>query len=164
MCSAVSSGQMTPSWYAVIPGASSPPNAKPSTLQWDDSSSQYYYPINGADQTRGIGPLLGRYSADKYDGDSDQPVDDHPWAISTSNFAELYHRLAGAITAARTIPLDADSTPFFNQVGVNGSTTPAAAATALQNAGDQMLQAIIFHSDHLELTEQFDAWTAMRRA
>jgi len=27
-----------------------------------------------------------------------------------------------------------------------------------------MLQAVIFIADHLELSEQFDAWTAMRRA
>ena len=132
--------------------------------QWDDSSSQYFYPINGHDQGRGIGPLLGRYPGDKYDGDSDAPVDDHPWAISTCNFAELYYRLASAITAAGTIPLDANSTGFFNQVGVDGSTTPAAAATALQSAGDQMLEAIIFHSDHLELSEQFDAWTGYEKS
>ena len=62
--------------------------------QWEDPSSQYHYPINAADQTRGIGPLLGRYPGDKYDGNNDQPVDDHPWAISTCNFAELYYRLA----------------------------------------------------------------------
>jgi glucoamylase len=28
--------------------------------QWEDPSSQYHYQINAADQTRGIGPLLGR--------------------------------------------------------------------------------------------------------
>ena len=132
--------------------------------QWDDSSSQYYYPINGADQTRGIGPLLGRYPGDKYDGDNDQPVDDHPWAISTCNFAQLYYRLANEITAAGTIPLDANSAEFFNQVGVNASTAPAAAATALQSASDQMLQAVIFHSDHLELSEQFDATTGYEKS
>ena len=125
--------------------------------QWDDSSSQYFYPINGADQRRNIGPMLGRYPGDKYDGDSDAPVDDHPWALCTCNFAELYYRLANAITASGTIPLDANSTEFFNQVGVNASTTPTAAATALQSAGDQMLQAVLFHSDHFELSEQFDA-------
>ena len=132
--------------------------------QWDDSTSQFYYPINGADQARGIGPLLGRYPGDKYDGDNDPPVDDHPWAISTCNFAELYYRLANEITAARTIPLDANSTEFFKQVGINASTTPAAAATALQSAGDQMLRAIVFHSDHLELSEQFDAWTGYEKS
>src|SRR5204863_7948979 len=73
------------------------------------------------------------------------------------NFAELYYRVAKAITTKNTIPLDANSTEFFNDVGVTGSTTPSAAAAEVQAAGDQMLQAVVFHSDHLELSEQFDA-------
>ena len=132
--------------------------------QWDDPSSPYFYPINGADQARGLGPLLGRYPGDKYDGNNDQPVDDHPWAVSTCNFAELYYRLANEITAAGTIPLDASSTAFFSQVGVSAATTAAGAATALRSAGDQMLQAIIFHSDNLELSEQFDATTGYEKS
>lgn len=132
--------------------------------QWDDPSSEYCYPINAADQTRGIGPLLGRYPGDKYDGENDRPADDHPWAISTCNFAELYYRLAKAITSTATIPLDANSNEFFNQVGVNAATIPAAGATALQSAGDEMLHAVIFHSDHLELSEQFDAWTGYEKS
>ncbi len=87
-----------------------------------------------------------------------------PGRCARASFAELYYRLASAITAAGTIPLDANSTEFFNQVGVNSSTTPAAAATALQSAGDQMLQAIVFHSDHLELSEQFDATSGYEKS
>lgn len=132
--------------------------------QWAESSSQYFYPINGADQTRGLGPMLGRYPGDTYDGASDQPVDDHPWVISTCNFAELYYRVASAITGAGTIPLDADSAAFLGQVGVDSSTAPAAAATALRSAGDQMLGAIVFHSDHFELSEQFDATTGYEKS
>jgi glucoamylase len=132
--------------------------------QWADPASPYYYPINGDDRARGIGPLLGRYPGDKYDGDNDQPVNDHPWAISTCNFAELYYRLAGAITTAGTLPLDTNSAPFFDQVGVNASTSAADAAVALQAAGDRMLQAIVFHSNHLELSEQFDAWTGYEKS
>ena len=30
------------------------------------------------------------------------------------------------------------------------------ASDALRDAGDRMLRAVIFHSDHLELSEQFD--------
>jgi glucoamylase len=91
-------------------------------------------------------------------------VGDHPWAVSTANFAELCYRLASAITAAGTVPLDANSTSFFSQVGIGAQTTPNAAAAALQSAGDQMLQAIIFHSDHLELSEQFDASTGYEKS
>ena len=125
--------------------------------QWADPASPYAYPINEADQQRGIGPMLGRYPADTYDGDTDEQVGDHPWAVSTANFAELSYRLATQITTTGTLPLDDLSASFFSQIGVDAATTPAAAAAALQNAGDQMLQAILFHSDHLELSEQFDA-------
>ena len=44
------------------------------------------------------------------------------------------------------------------------STAAAAAATALQAAGDQMLQAVVFHSDNLELSEQFDATTGYEKS
>lgn len=125
--------------------------------QWANPSSQYFYPINGADQEREIGPMLGRYPGDRYDGDTDALIGDHPWAVSTCVFAELYYQLAKEITTAGEVLLDSLSTTFFSQVGITASSTPAAAATALQAAGDQMLQAIVFHSDHLELSEQFDA-------
>ena len=133
--------------------------------QWNLASSNDYYPINGADRAqRGIGPMMGRYPGDTYDGDNDQSGIDHPWAICTCNFAELYYRLANEITATNAIPLDANSAEFFNQVGVTASSTPAAAVTELRAAGDQMLQAIIFHSDHLELSEQFDANTGYEKS
>ncbi len=125
--------------------------------QWADPASKYFYPINGADQQRGIGPMLGRYPGDVYDGDTDAQVGDHPWAVSTANFAELYYRLAKTVTTAGTVPLDSLSAGLFSQIGVDASTAPTAAAAALQSAGDQMLQAVVFHSDHLELSEQFDA-------
>jgi glucoamylase len=132
--------------------------------QWADPGSEYFYPINGADQQRGIGPLLGRYPGDVYDGDTDEQVGDHPWAASTATFAELYYRLAGQVTTAGAVPLDSLSAGFFSQVGVGASTTPAAAAAALQGAADQMLQALIFHSDNLELSEQFDATTGYEKS
>jgi glucoamylase len=132
--------------------------------QWDDPDSIYNYQINQADQQRGIGPLLGRYPGDTYDGDNGAPADDHPWAVSTCNVAELYYRVASAITAAGAVPLDANSASFFSQAGIDAQTTPAAAAAALQSSGDQMLQAVIFHSDHLELSEQFDATTGYEKS
>ena len=78
---------------------------------------------------------------------------------AVGNFAELYYRLAGQVTTAGTVPLDSLSAGFFSQVEVGASTTPAAAVAALQAVGDQMLQAVIFRSDNLELSEQFDATT-----
>jgi glucoamylase len=132
--------------------------------QWADPSSKYFYPINGDDAQRGIGPLFGRYPGDVYDGDTDALVGDHPWALCTANFAELYYRLAGQIQSSGTIPADSLSAPFFAQVGVNASTAPLAAATALRAAADQILQAVVFHSDHFELSEQFDAFTGYEKS
>jgi glucoamylase len=132
--------------------------------QWADPDSKYFYPINGADHDRGSGPMLGRYPGDVYDGDTNAQVGDHPWAISTANFAELYYRLARQVTADGAVPLDEESAGFFSQVGVGASTAPADAAAALTGAGDQMLHAVLFHSDHLELSEQFDAVTGYEKS
>ena len=133
--------------------------------QWADPNSPNYYPINGADQQRGIGPMLGRYPGDTYDGDTaDPPTRDHPWAVSTGIFAELYYQLARQVSSSGTVPLDSLSAAFFSQIGVSAATTSAAAAAALQSAGDQMLQALVFHSDHFELSEQFDATSGYEKS
>ncbi len=109
--------------------------------------------------------MLGRYPGDVYDGDTDALAGDHPWALSTANFAELYYRLAGKITSSRTLPADSLSAPFFAQAGIDVTTAaPLDAATALRAAGDRMLGAIVFHSDHLELSEQFDAVTGFEKS
>jgi glucoamylase len=132
--------------------------------QWADPESKYFYPINAADATFGLGPLLGRYPGDVYDGDTDAQVGDHPWALTTANFAELYYRLAAKITASRTVAADSRSAAFFSQVGVTASTPPLEAAAALRSAGDAMLRAIVYHSDHFELSEQFDAVTGFEKS
>ena len=132
--------------------------------QWADSASDYFYPINGDDAGRGIGPLLGRYPGDVYDGDTDAQTGDHPWVISTACFAELYYRLATAVSSSGTVPFDDTSGEFFGQVGVTAGTSAADAAAALRDAGDRMLRALVFHSDHLELSEQFDAVTGYEKS
>ncbi len=132
--------------------------------QWADPASRYYYPVNGADAALSLGPLLGRYPGDVYDGDTDAQAGDHPWVVSTANFAELYYRVANNIAASRTVAADPLSASFFSQVGVTSATEPLAAAAALRAAGDAMLQAIIYHSDHLELSEQFDAVTGFEKS
>lgn len=125
--------------------------------QFADPASPDKYPINIADSAQNLGPLLGRYPGDMYDGDmGNQSVGDHPWALCTANFAELYYGLANLIAAGTAVPLDALSTVFFAQIGVNSTTSSANVVQALNNAGDAMIQAIIYHSDHLELSEQFD--------
>jgi len=132
--------------------------------QWSDPSSKYLYPINTDDAARGLGPMLGRYPGDVYDGDTDARAGDHPWALCTANFAELYYRLAAKIISSRTVPADSLAEPFLAQVGLTPSSAPLDAATALRSAGDAMLQAIIYHSDHLELSEQFDAVTGFEKS
>ena len=132
--------------------------------QWADPASSNFYPINGADKARGVGPMFGRYPGDVYDGDTDAQAGDHPWPVSTANFAELYYRLAKQITTSGAVPLDDLSAGFFSQLGIDASATPAAAAAALETAADQMLQAILFHSDHFELSEQFDATSGYEKS
>ncbi len=132
--------------------------------QWADPASTYFYPINGDDAARRMGPLLGRYPGDVYDGDTDALTGDHPWALTTANFAELYYRLASSVSLSRTVPSTALAAPFLAQAGISCATTAADAVTALRAAGDAMLQAIVFHSDHLELSEQFDAVTGYEKS
>ena len=132
--------------------------------QWADPGSKYFYPVNGADAAQGLGPLLGRYPGDVYDGDTDQLVGDHPWALTTANFAELYYRVAAKVRSSAAVPADALSAAFLAQAGVTPATAPAAAVAALRAAGDAMLRAIVYHSDHFELSEQFDAVTGFEKS
>ena len=134
-------------------------------LQWSDPASTAYYPINGADAARGIGPLLGRYPNDSYDGDVTEPVPGgHPWPVSTASLADLYYRLAAHAAAAGAVTIDALSAPFFAQVGIDATTVSADAVTALSGAADRMLNAILFHSDYLQLSEQFDGTTGYEKS
>jgi glucoamylase len=132
--------------------------------QWSDPASPTVYPINVDDQSRGLGPLLGRYPGDVYDGDDDNSGQDHPWALCTANFAEFYYRLAAAISSSGEVGHTAQTAQFFGQVGIDDTTTAAQAAQLLQAAGDRMLQALVFHSDHLELSEQFDGRTGYEKS
>lgn len=120
------------------------------------------YPINSADAQLEIGPLIGRYPGDVYDGfhvSADQPgaTRGHPWAVCTANYAELYYRSATEMLRSNQVPDDPRANAFLAQAGSSVAATPADAAAALRAAGDRMLQAIVYHSDHLELSEQFHA-------
>jgi glucoamylase len=134
--------------------------------QWENPNSPDHYPINISDKnSQGIGPLMGRYPGDVYDGDVNDPTaGDHPWALCTCNFAELYYTLANQIQSAQAVPLDQFSTTFFGQIGVTPATQVADVITKLQDAGDAMLAAVIYHSDHLELSEQFDGVTGYEKS
>lgn len=133
--------------------------------QWSDPASPFAYPINQDDNARGIGPLMGRYPDDHYDGNSAPPNDvGHPWVPCTANFAELYYRLATTIRAQQTVTLDALSASFFTPLGIDATTPADTAADVLDVAGDRMLRALILHSDRLELSEQFDRTTGFEKS
>lgn len=133
--------------------------------QWSDPSSPSFYSINGADAAHGLGPLLGRYPGDDYDGDVSHPVPGgHPWALCTANMAELYYRLAAGLQIDATVLGAPLAARFFADFGVSASTPPAEAAQALREAGDAMLRAIVLHSDSYELSEQFDGATGFEKS
>lgn len=125
-----------------------------------------HLPDNAADAALGFGPLLGRYPGDVCDGDGDSGNDntDHPWALCTAGFTQLYYQLACSIVQSATVPYNSLSVTFFGQIGIDTSTTAADAVAKLRQAGDAMLQAVIRHSDHLELSEQFDGTTGYQKS
>ena len=102
-------------------------------------------PINKDDAH---GPMIGRYPNDSY-------VGGNSWLLCTANFAEFYYRLANAISTNNALfQVDPYNRPFYAQVGVGESTSVADAISALRNVGDRMLKGVLYHSDHLELSEQ----------
>ncbi|MHB9858931.1 glycoside hydrolase family 15 protein [Streptomyces sp. YIM S03343] len=133
--------------------------------QWEEGGIAFY-PINKSDREQfGIGPMFGRYPGDVYDGDTAHPMlGGHPWALSTCNAAELHYKLAAEIRSSGRVPVDDLSAPFFAQSGVDASAAPAVAAAALKATGDAMVMAVVYHSDHLELSEQFDGTTGYQRS
>jgi glucoamylase len=127
------------------------------------------YPINASDAAGpGVGPMIGRYPGDTYDGDTADANSgpDHPWAPCTANFAELYYNLGYAIKTSPgpNVGVDPLAVNFFAQVGITAATPVGTAASLLQTAGDEMLQALIYHSDFLELSEQFDGTSGYEKS
>jgi len=121
-------------------------------------SSPWYYGINGWDASGGRGPLIGRYPMDTYDGNlgDGETLGGHPWAPCTCNFAEFYYRIAKKHNGGQAVVINSLTEDFYNQVGITASTLPADVPLLLRDAGDRMLRAIVYHSDHLELSEQFN--------
>jgi glucoamylase len=131
--------------------------------EWADPGSPAAYPINVADAGIGLGPMLGRYPGDLYDGGSDS-LGNHPWPLCTSNFAQLYYELANEVAASGMLPLDELSETFFSQLGIGAATPVESAVQKLREAGDAMTGAVIFHSNHLELSEQFDGFSGFEKS
>lgn len=150
------------SMYGAVPATDTRLLASAARLrsQWADIGSEALYPVNAADQARGIGPLMGRYPGDLYDGDVVYPVrGGHPWALCTCNFAELYFRLANGIDRTQTVPFDNLSEAFFAQVGVTSAISASDAAVATPCCALSSITAIITNS-----ANSLTARPAMRRA
>lgn len=130
---------------------------------WAGPSSENRYPINVADAAIGLGPLFGRYPADTYDGDSGS-LGRHPWPLCTANFAQLYYELAAHIEAGGAVPTDPICAEFFQQIGAGPADAPTSVVSALRDSGDAMMRAVIYHSDHLELSEQYDGNTGYEKS
>lgn len=127
------------------------------------------YPINDDDETRGFGPLIGRYPSDRYDGNTADGINDgrHPWAVCTLNLAQLYYRLANAFGTGQGPVFNELTKPFFEDLGLDEATVTGGGqpvVDALGTTGDKMLQAVIYHSDHFHLSEQFDAVTGYEKS
>jgi glucoamylase len=123
------------------------------------------YPINEQDRALDIGPLIGRYPGDKYDGTVNQGEDmGHPWPLCTANLARFYYQCMIEITNLPSVTITKTMEPFFHQVGfkqIGKINKLSKEYKDLQNclliAGDKLMRAIVYHSDHLELSEQFDS-------
>lgn len=131
-----------------------------------DPSSNACFPLNIADSSDGRGPLMGRYPTDTYDGDvSDATTTTgHPWPLCSTALAQLYYELASALTHDPRVLADERAHRFFDQVGAMAPAAPDEVRTRLIAAGDSVMQAVIFHSDHLQLSEQFDAVTGYEKS
>jgi glucoamylase len=126
------------------------------------------YPINAEDAGRGMGPLFGRFPGDTYDGNDDSSGVGHPWALCTAAIAQLCYTVAAALAGGRPVPDPSAPDPeagreFFAQLGL-GPVPTAEDAARLVEEGDRMLRAVVHHSDHYELSEQFDARTGYSRS
>jgi glucoamylase len=125
------------------------------------------YPINQKDHALGYGPLIGRYPGDYYDGDvHDSPENkDHPWALCSCNLAEVYYRLAGAVEQDNTsLPTGPLVEQFYEQIGLPAAPDAQSAVSALREAADSILNAVVFHSDNLELSEQYDETSGFEKS
>jgi glucoamylase len=122
------------------------------------------YPINKDDANLGVGPLIGRYPGDIYDGDWAEPNIGHPWALCTCNSAEYLFTLAEIVRKTNSVPTDGLCVEFLKSKGIGAQTSPADAAMNLIGAGDRMLDAVLRHADHLHLSEQFDRYSGYQKS
>lgn len=98
-----------------------------------------------------------------------------PLGACTANYAAFYYCVASALKRGLLkFPLQADgiaaatvvkAEEFFSKLGINPAAGHEAnAADVLRDAGDKMLDSVVYHSNHLELSEQFDKSTGFEKS
>lgn len=114
-----------------------------------------YFPINAEDAKFGLGPNLGRYPLDFYDGDISDPEADfgHPWFICTNAAACAFYRIAARAAKDPAAAREADAA-FAHLAGPSGKADCAA-------LGDRMVLTTKRHWDCGRMTEQYSRWTGM---
>ena len=110
--------------------------------------------------------MLGRYPGDTYGDLEDPAVVGDSWALCTANFVRLYYALANTITQTQIRQCPWTTCPRYSSARSRclASPSPSQAASNLQDYADQMLNALVFHSDHLELSKQFDKDTGFEKS
>ena len=118
-----------------------------------------YYTINGADAAIGLGPSVGRYPFDEYDGDMrDLPNVGHPWYLITAELAAYCYQLA-ALFSKETNVIDSINPGFLQWLGFQNMTpTRLEFVSALEARGDRIVETVKYHSGakRKHLNEQYD--------
>ncbi|KAI8926174.1 Six-hairpin glycosidase-like protein [Entophlyctis helioformis] len=137
-------------------------------------SFKQVFPINGATKNGAglpIGPALGRYSEDIYNGINTS--EGNPWFLCTLANAEIYYRMIVRYKTAGTIKVTDRNLGFFRYIGVQSSLSAGqsyAASSAQFNdivnslavRGDELVRRVQYHSGNGRLTEQYSNTTASR--
>ena len=118
---------------------------------------------------RAIGPAIGRYPEDLYDGTGKSRG--NPWYLATASIGEYLYILANMYQSQGVIRVTNRSLPFFEQfLGVNDTSVGnifrdssifSKVITACISRGDEFIRRIKYHSAHANLSEQFDANSGM---
>ncbi|KAJ1926694.1 hypothetical protein IWQ60_003580 [Tieghemiomyces parasiticus] len=144
---------------------------------------QYLFPVNQQQKTSGIGPAIGRYPEDVYDGYGVSIG--NPWVLATAYLAELHYYVAAKWHRDGHFTLTAVNLSFFRRasptvarrfgadslrddnVGVTFDTHNAEFRAILKEvgaSGDGFLRRIHYHSrGDLNLYEQWDRVTGQAR-
>lgn len=101
--------------------------------------------INDKDEKDGVGPNIGRYTTDNYDGDQKEPNYGHPWFLCTNAMATCFFLIANSAKKDKTVLKNAKS--IF---GTGNNTVQW-----LIETGDKMVGAVKKHWDNGHMSEQY---------